>query len=133
MNIISALLLLVQVPNYADLPLTPDKVVVAACAQSDFRLQAKLNDYSGWVRKLTVDKGGKLQDREATIYIAEAEVGLKPYLEALRVIPKTGGLVEDCWHAEDDGTRVIQDIAGTRFGNSHGYVQNSDGSWSKRP
>lgn len=121
-----------QVPNYSELPEQPRPETVQVCHEAEQRLFQKLNTYHAWIRKNDYSRGGRLDSTTSTAYYNEAIIAVKPILQFLRDAPLMDVPPEDCLAVEQNGYTVLADLAGARFGESHGYVRQADGTWSKQ-
>lgn len=124
--------LVTMVPNYSELPEHPRAETIDVCRGAEQRLFAKLNTYHAWIRKNDYANGGKLTSELSTAYYNEAIMALKPILQFLRDAPLMDAPADQCLIAEQNGYTVLSDIAGERFGESHGYVREADGTWSRQ-
>lgn len=121
-----------MVPNYSELPEHPRAETQDVCRAAEQRLLLKLNTYHAWIRKNEYSRGGKLTTEMSTAYYNEAIMLVKPILQFLRDAPLMDAPPEQCLMVEQNGYTVLSDIAGERFGESHGYVREPDGTWSKQ-
>lgn len=126
------MLLAMQVPNYADLPPRAEVSVERLCTKASDRIHVKLNSYHAWVRRMEYSRGGRLMPDEAVEYRNEASMAMKPYLALIHAVPFIDGAHwGECFEAENEADQILQNIAGERFGASHGYEQRPDGTWER--